>query len=236
MFSAGSQSGLTVQNCEFNWIGGCIQKGALEYSSTRTFPTPYGNAIEIYGEAKNYTVDNCYFYQVYDAAMTHQGSKNGNIAIENVHYTNNVVEKAVYAVEIFYGNSTSESDVRSFDGTYVENNILRMGGGFGHYARPDSGVTALIRNGALMDNTTNYIVKNNIFDRSETRIIQAGADGGSKAQYYDNIYVQAKEYTFANRNGKQFVADATLAEALASTGTEHNSTYIIVDELGYGKY
>ncbi len=230
-----TSDGLTVQNCEFNWIGGCIQSGPLQYSATRTFPTPYGNGIEIYGQAQNFTVDNCYFWQIYDAAMTHQGSRNGNVACENIHYTNNVVEKAVYAVEIFYGNSDNAADIRSFNGTYIENNILRKGGGFGHYARPDGGVTALIRNGILMDNTTNYIVKNNILDRSETRIIMASADGGSKAMYYDNIYVQAKEAEFARRNGKLFVADALIAEELARTGTEHNSTYIIVDELGYGK-
>ena len=234
--SAYSNDGLTVQNCEINWIGGCIQLGAGEYSASRTFPTPYGNGIEIYGEAKNFTVDNCYIWQVYDAAMTHQGGSKGDIAVDNVRYTNNVVEKAVYAIEIFYGNSTIESDVRSFNGTYIENNILRMGGGFGHFARPDQGVTALIRNGGLLDNTTNYVVTNNIFDRSMAKIIQAKDDGGSKAMYYDNIYVQQRGLTFANRLGKTYIADEGLAALLAETNTENNPTYIVVEELGYDKY
>lgn len=234
--SAYGNTGLTVQNCEINWIGGCIQRGPFEYSPTRAWPTPHGNGIEVYGEAKNFTVDNCYIWQVYDAAMTCQGSSDGNIAVENVRYTNNVVEKAVYAIEIFYGKSNKESDVRSVDGIYIENNILRMGGGFGHFARPDQGVTALIRNGGIIDNTTNYMVTNNIFDRSMGKIIEAQNDGGSKAMYYDNIYVQKRSLVFANRLGKKYLADANLAALLAETNTEQNPTYIIVEELGYDKY
>ena len=233
--SAGKCDGLTVTNCEFKWIGGSIQTVITGNKYNRTWPTPYGNAVEIYGEAKNYTVDNCYIWQAYDAAVTHQGSATGNLAVDNVRYTNNVIEKCVYAVEIFYGESTNEKDVRSMNGTYVENNILRMGGGFGHFQRPDVGVTALIRNGGILNNTTNYIVKNNIFDRSLSKIIQAANDGGSKAQYFDNIYVQAKNAIFCTRLGKTYNADANIGTNLAATNTETNPTYIIVGDIGFGK-
>lgn len=233
--SAGKCDGLTVTNCEFKWIGGSIQTVITGNKYNRTWPTPYGNAVEIYGQATNYTVDNCYIWQAYDAAVTHQGSNSGNLACDNIRYTNNVIEKCVYAVEIFYGESTNKSDKRNMNGTYIENNILRMGGGFGHFQRPDTGVTALIRNGGILNNTTNYIVKNNIFDRSLSKIIQAGNDGGSKAQYFDNIYVQAKNATFCTRLGKTYTADANIASMLASTNTETNPTFIIVGEMGFGK-
>ncbi len=231
--SLSSSKGNTVQNCEFRWIGGCIMKGPLEYSTQRTFPTPYGNAVELYGEAQDFTIDNCYFYEIYDAAMTHQGSSSGNIEIKNVRYTNNVVEKAVYAVEVFYGESKNESDKRSFTDTYVENNILRMGGGFGHIARPDTGVTALIRNGGIFSNVTNYIVRNNIFDRSLTKIIQAANDGGSKIQFFDNLYVQKKDEIFCLRLGKTYLTDENIGMNLEATATETNPTYIIVNEFGF---
>ena len=231
--SLGSSKGNTVQNCEFKWIGGCIMKGPLEYSAQRTFPTPYGNAVETYGQAQDFTIDNCLFDQIYDAAMTHQGSSSGNIEVKNVRYTNNVVERAVYAVEIFYGESKSASDKRSFSDTYVENNILRMGGGFGHFSRPDGGVTALIRNGGIMNNTTNYIVRNNILDRSLTKIVQAANDGGSKAQYFDNIYVQKKDEMFCARLGKTYIADENIGFNLTATSTETNPTYILVSEFGF---
>ncbi len=233
--SAGKCDGLTVTNCEFKWIGGSIQTIITGNKYGRTWPTPYGNAVEIYGEAKNYTVDNCYIWQAYDAGVTHQGSATGNLEVDNVRYTNNVIEKCVYAVEIFYGESTNEADKRSFNGTYVENNILRMGGGFGHFQRPDTGVTALIRNGGILKNTTNYIVKNNIFDRSLSKIIQAGNDGGSKAQYFDNLYVQNNGGTFCTRLGKTYTADENIASVLKATDTETNPTFILTAEIGFGK-
>lgn len=228
--SAGKCDGLTVTNCEFKWIGGSLQTKIGAYN--RTWPTPYGNAIEIYGEAKNYTVDNCYIWQAYDAGVTHQGSSTGNLAVDNVYYTNNVIEKCVYDIEIFYGESINENDQRSFNGTYIENNILRKGGGFGHYARPDTGVTALIRNGGILNNTTSYIVRNNIFDRSLGKLVQAGNDGGSKAQYYDNIYIQKYNGVFCTRLNKTYTANETIADSLKATETETNPSYILVEEYG----
>ena len=214
----------TVQNCEFYWIGGCYMLGARKYTPSRHFQTPYGNGIEIYGEAVNFTVDNCYFWQVYDAAMTHQcGRGERPINNRNVRYINNVCEKCVYSVEIFYGESPTDN--RSNYGCYVENNILRHGGGFGHEARPDTGVTALIRNGAIMQNTKDYIVRNNIFDKSDEKIIQAFNDGGSKAQYFDNIYVQTKGGRFCTRFGEEYKADENVQAILEASGTEHDGAF-----------
>lgn len=223
----------TVQNCEFCWIGGCIQRGPRKLAEERHFPTPYGNGIEIYGEAQDLTVDNCYFWQIYDAAMTHQCGSHGNTKIDNrnVNYINNVCEHCVYSVEIFYGES--ELDNRSNYGCTVANNILRMGGGFGHDSRPDKGVTALIRNGKLINNTKDYIVKNNILDRSRERIISARNDGGSMAQYYDNIFVQVKDGRYCSRLGKEYIFDENLSKNIAETNTETGSVYVYVDELGY---
>ncbi len=212
----------TIQNCEFSWIGGNVQVAPRKLSPARTFPTPYGNGIEIYGEAQNFTVNNCYFWQIYDAAMTHQcGNSAQPIHNRNVNYINNVCEHCVYSVEIFYGESPVEN--RSNFGCNVENNILRLGGGFGHYSRPDKNVTALIRNGRMILNTKDYIVRNNIFDRSLGKIIQAGNDGASKAQYYDNLYLQTKDSKFCTRLGKDYIARDGLKAELEETATEHGA-------------
>ncbi len=233
--ASGNSCGLTVTNCEFKWIGGCIQKGPLLYNPARTFVTPYGNGIEIYGEAVDFTVDNCYFWQVYDAAVTHQRGSHGDNPIhnKNVKYINNVMEDCVYSVEIFLGESALGN--RSNNNTLVANNILRKGGGFGHDARPDRGVTALIRNGRIIKNTTDYIVKNNIFDRSRESIISTANDddGGNMAQYFDNIYVQTKGGKFCRRYGVEYTADENLGEALVKTGTEHNPKVILIDEVDF---
>lgn len=214
--SAVSVNNLTIQNCEINWIGGNL----YEESPQRGF----GNGIEIYGNATNHTVNNCYIWQVYDAAMTIQ--KGAVCTVENVQYTNNVVENAVYAIEIFYGEGST------FDNVSIKNNLLRMAGGFGSVSRPDQGVDALIRHGVMTKDVENYVVQNNIFDRSVSKIIQAQADGGSFAMYHDNIYVQHEGLLFANRFGKAYYMNADLEESIVATGTEFNPTFIILSEAG----
>ena len=57
---AGTVNDLTVQNCEFGWIGGSVQ-GVL---GSNKYETRFGNAVEIYGGCENYTVQNNYIYQI----------------------------------------------------------------------------------------------------------------------------------------------------------------------------
>ena len=101
--------GLTVTNCELGWIGGTIQSylgNDLNYlAGRRGVVTRFGNAIEIYGGCKNYTVDNCYIYQIYDAGITHQITTNGKkIEFNDITYKNNLVEYCVYSIEYFFIN------------------------------------------------------------------------------------------------------------------------------------
>ena len=219
----GSTSGLTVSNCEMYWIGGSIQTEIGAYN--RTWPTPYGNAIEIYGQAVDYTVDNCYIRQAYDAAVTHQSGQKSHVKNSNIRYMNNVIEKSVYAIEIFVG--TCEEAPSCQDGIYIKNNILRMGGGFGHDQRPDTGVTALIRNGSTTPDTKNFEATNNIFDRSKNKLVSAYADGGSMIKYTDNIFVQAAGHIMIQKNGKNFNAEIETRAALEALGDLGNE-YIIV--------
>ena len=233
--SSGDSKGLTVQNCELRWIGGSIQVELGENKKSmgnRTWPTPFGNGVEIYGEAVDFTCRNNYFYQAYDAAVTHQcGRGEKPINNRNVRYLDNVMEKCVYSIEIFYG--VSPLDNRSNNDTLIEGNIMRMGGGFGHDARPDEDVTALIRHGAVLENTNDYIVRNNIFDRSKTRLVIAFKDGGSKAQYVDNIFVQEKGGMYMMKCGEDILFDENVSENAAKTNTETGSEYVFVGKQDY---
>lgn len=240
--ASGTCRNLTVQNCEIKWIGGCIQQ---RWENTgRACHVPYGNGIEIYGGATNFVVDNNYIWQNYDAAATNQLSSNAQKTNYNhIRYTNNVLENCVYSVEIFFGyyknEESNEQYTRRNDDTLIENNIMWKAGGFGHVARIDPGCTSFIRCGRIVSDTTDFIVRNNIFDRSRNRIVLTVCeenDGGSKAQYYDNIYVQKKGNTFAVRNCVTYKTDDDLAENLEKTGTEHNPTYIFVEDNGFTDY
>ncbi len=99
---SGTTKGLTVTNCEIGWIGGSIQ-GENLYG--RSFPTRYGNGIEVYGGCAHYLVDNCYIYQVYDAGITHQFSTGGNepIVMKDIVYSNNLVEDCVIQSNTLWG-------------------------------------------------------------------------------------------------------------------------------------
>ncbi|MBR5308973.1 MAG: hypothetical protein IKU43_09390 [Clostridia bacterium] len=233
--SSGNSKGLTVQNCELKWIGGAIQVELgpnMGRFASRTWPTPFGNGIEIYGEAVDFTCRNNYFWQQYDAAVTHQcGRGETPLNNKNVRYLDNVMEHSVYSIEIFYGESPLGN--RSNNDTLIEGNIMRMGGGFGHDARPDENVTALIRHGAVMNNTNDYIIRNNIFDRSKTYLVSAFNDGGSKAQYFDNIFVQEKGKKYVTRLGSTYVFDENLKGEIEKTGTETGSAYVLVEENGF---
>ena len=127
--SASSTRGLTVIGCEIGWIGGAIQH---YFGTDPNYPegrrgsvTRYGNGVEIYGSCDNYTVKNCYIYQVYDAAITHQITTNGKkFELKNIKYAGNLVENCVYSIEYFLDQNMGE------DGSIIEiceisENILR---------------------------------------------------------------------------------------------------------------
>lgn len=224
---------ITVQNCEFKWIGGCIQFQVGEAKSFfihRTWPTPLGNAIEL-GQARNFNVKNNYIHQCYDAGITHQwGPGTDPIHARDICYSDNVITDCVYAIEIFYGESMFKISNRSCYGTHIENNILRCGGGFGHEARPDVGVTALIRCGRMLGDVKDYVISNNIFDRSREYMITALNDGTNAARFYDNLYVHKKGAKFTNRLGGRFMATENVKNELELTGTEKGATVVLIED------
>ena len=224
---------ITVRNCEFKWIGGCIQFQVGELKSFfihRTWPTPLGNAIEL-GQARNFNVYNNYIHQCYDAGITHQwGPGTDPIHARDIHYYDNVITDCVYAIEIFYGESMYKISNRSCYNTLIENNILRNGGGFGHDARPDRGVTALIRYGRMLADNKDHIVRNNIFDRSREYMITAQNDGMNAARFEDNLYIHKEGAKFTNRLGGNFITSSNVKKELEMTGTEKGMTVVVTEE------
>lgn len=187
--SAGTTHGLTVTNCEFGWIGGAIQY----YNENSNKVVRFGNCVEIYGGLTNFKIDNCYIYEAYDAGVTHQyssGSKTtSNIEMNGVTYSNNVIEYCTYNIEYF--NGKQEQPVKTLmQNTLFENNILRMAGyGWGQQ-RPDP-APASIKGWQHNNHSSNFVIRNNIIDRSTHRLIELGSSYFTSAPYLDsNIYVQ----------------------------------------------
>lgn len=192
--AGGHVVGLRVTNCEIGWIGGCIQ----HYDGTDpNFPevepgqvTRYGNGVEIYGGCEAFEVSNCYCYQIYDAAITHQITvADQKVRMENVLYKDNLVENCVYSIEYFL-EKIEENDSFMQD-VEICGNILRFAGfGWGQQ-RPNVDTPAHIKGWNHDNAACNFVIHDNIFDRSAYRIIHLVAhDEKSVPRLYDNTYIQ----------------------------------------------
>jgi hypothetical protein len=187
--------GLHVSNCEFGWIGGTIQ----HYKGTdpnypqgrRGTVTRYGNAVEIYGGCEDYTVENCYIYQVYDAGITHQVTTNGKTySMTNIRYRNNLIEYCVYSIEYFL--EKTEGDVESYiDDCEISHNILRFSGyGWGQQ-RHNTHTPAHIKGWSYENTAGNYSVHDNVFDRAAYRMVHLVAKKQESCpEMYRNTYIQ----------------------------------------------
>lgn len=188
---------LCVTNCEIGWIGGTIQH---YYGTDPNYPqggrgtvTRFGNGVEIYGGCDDYTVSDCYIYQVYDAAITHQVTTRGNKRVmKNVRYERNLVENCVYSIEYFLEMDCgdTESYMQDID---INENILRTSGyGWGQQ-RHNTDTPAHIKGWSFTNRASDFSIRNNIFDRSAYRMLHLVAE---KQEYCPkmsgNTYVQHK--------------------------------------------
>lgn len=186
----------TVRNCEFEWIGGSLQ-GDMTKSIIR-----YGNGFEIWGGGDNLKVYNCYFNQIYDAALTQQfnGCMSNDIpvTVTNSVFSGNLFENNTYDYEYFLTeydeNHKHKADTKfGFYDVAFENNICRLNGyGFGNQ-RPDRYTPACLKSwGGHQNKSKNFIIRNNIFDRADYMLIQIAASAGEEYRptLDGNVYCQ----------------------------------------------
>ncbi|MBQ7821574.1 MAG: S-layer homology domain-containing protein [Clostridia bacterium] len=101
---------VTVQYCVLSFIGGGIHwQGS---------PTRLGNAIQIYGTgAKNFTIHDCYAYQIYDCCFTVQyqdNSKGTDVIFDNIQMYNNVGEYSNTGLEVWVVNHARYNNPATF--------------------------------------------------------------------------------------------------------------------------
>lgn len=235
---AGTVTDLTVTNCEIGWIGGAIQHYNTSNANAGRV-TRFGNGVEIYGGLYNYTIDNCYVYEAYDAGVTHQYSSGGtaNVYMENVDYTNNVFEYCTYNIEYFAGSAADGSDAtRKMKDILFENNIIRLAGyGWGQQ-RPDP-APAAIKGWTHNNLTDGFVIRNNIIDRSTHMLMQVGTAYASSAPYLvGNTYVQHcgndYAYYYSSYLGKKatFKYDGNIEETMRLMD-EDNATVYFTDPI-----
>lgn len=167
--------GLTVTNCVIGWIGGSILSPAPK---TGGRPSRYGNGVEIYGGCGKYIVDNCYIYQIYDAGITNQNQENisdDSRSMHNVSFTNNLIERCEMSIEYYLGAQYKPTE-GYMENVLYEGNILRLSG-FGWGAQRGSSWAAHLKSWWMHYNQAyNFVIRNNIFDRSYANLINVVAD------------------------------------------------------------
>ena len=188
---------LTVKNCSFFFIGGSVQS---DYGEWRNYDTRLGNAIENWNTCNGMVVENCYFNQVYDTAMTAQS--NSQVDVKNVVYRNNVVENVWFGIELWMGDGTGGCRFENVD--VSGNYITGIGEGM-TTQRPDKVEYGAGIEGFIKISRGNYIISNssvtgNIIDGSVGRMvscIQPKTDQNENGFLFDrNIYVSPVGATF----------------------------------------
>ncbi len=172
-------SGYTVRNCEFGWMGGSLM-GDVTKSTLR-----YGNGFGIWGGIKDLLIENCYFYQCYDAAITQQyrGYINNdnpvnieNTVIRGCLFENNTYDYEYwlteYTTNVTWGGEKKKDSKFRLKNLFFEDNICRLNGyGWGNQ-RPDRYTPACLKSWTHQNMSENFIVKNNIFDRADYYLLE----------------------------------------------------------------
>lgn len=224
---SGTTQSLVVRNCELGWIGGSIQ-----FYGDRQ-PTRYGNGIEIYGGCGRYVIDHCYVYQCYDAGITHQISAVGNeeVLMQDVTYSNNLIEDCVYAIEYFVGKAENGANRRMQNVLFTGNILRRAGYGFGNQ-RPDKTTPALIKSWGHYNKASNFRIVGNVFDRSKPHSLHISADDPEwlpKLQNNTHILLKGTDALLGSPE-KTYPVDENYGNLIRRLFDEEGGRYILVEE------
>ncbi len=125
-FGGSNTHHIVIRNCDIAWIG-----GGHQFTGPDGKPIRFGNGIEFWENAHDNFVEGCRIWEIYDAAVTNQGSQNNSQI--NITYRDNVIWNSEYSFE--YWNRGPESTTRNI--RFEHNTCVDAGLGWGHAQRPD---------------------------------------------------------------------------------------------------
>ena len=221
--SSSTCDGLTVRNCEFGWIGGGRQGGITE-------TTRYGNGVEIWGGAVNFTVENNYFYQNYDAGATFQfSSKVQDVKVDNVKFNNNVFEYCNYSIEYFI-TIPGDEKITDFE---IDGNIFWYAGDGLCAQRDDRSGSNHIKSWGHQNPLANPIkITNNFFALGVRQLCETLDATGVGADYDSNVYVQTEGKRVAVNTGLDdyFKMDSKVESNIKTYLRDKNATIIKISK------
>lgn len=147
----GSTHHITIRGCDISYIG-----GGHQFTRPDGSPVRFGNGIEFWADARDGLVEECRIWEIYDAALTNQGS--GTNVQENITYRRNVIWNSEYSFEYWNRGPASRTQNILFE----HNTCVDAGFGWGHTQRPDPNGRHLM----FYDNTAataQVVIRNNVF-------------------------------------------------------------------------
>jgi hypothetical protein len=209
-FGGGGTRRITIRNCDVYWIGGGLQHWKKRDNGTE-YPVRFGNGIEFWGNAFDNLVERNRLWQIYDAALTNQGTEDEEVGIT---YRDNVIWQAEYSFE--YWNAKRTADI-----LFEHNTCVDAGYCWSHTQRPDVNGAHLMfyRNRA---DTTNVIIRNNIFARSTEVCVRMENDWRTGLTLRNNLYYQTDKPVF-RWLGKTYFATNSFARYQSELGLDDGS-------------
>jgi hypothetical protein len=178
----GGTARVTVRNCDVCFIG-----GGHQFTTEAGHPVRFGNGIEFWNGAAEHLVEGCRLWEVYDAALTNQGSGPDSRQTDII-YRNNVIWNCEYSFE--YWNRPGEAVTERV--LFENNTCVDAGSGWAHGQRPDpnGGHLMFYHNAAK---TAAFVVRNNIFASSTEVCLRLDNDWRAALTLAHNLWYQESQ-------------------------------------------
>lgn len=165
---------LIFRNCDVAWIGG----GSANPNSRE------GNGFDFYYTVHDILVENNRVWEIFDSGMSNQYQPTtGTMDQYNITYRNNVIWNCEWSFEYFNRSITGSTH----DIYFINNTCYNAGGSWGHNQRTSPSGYHL-RLAGTPANTTNFVIKNNIFSIADSAF-QYNYDASGKYDIdYNCIY------------------------------------------------
>jgi hypothetical protein len=164
---------------DVRWGGGDIQ----------TYPTRYGNCLDVQMNATNVLVAGNNVSQCYDGCITiEQYLSGGEAHVSNVEVRNNLFTYCQYPVEYFSSVSTSTADKINIH----HNTLAHAGEQWAWNERGDSGLNSQVRLSRTPVATTNFNFTDNIIYTTKNYAIYMGS--GASTNWLGDLHMNRNLY------------------------------------------
>lgn len=242
---------VVIRRCSFCFIGGAVWN--------RQLGIRFGNAIEFWEHGENILIEDCYFNNIYDSAITQQGS-GGCLPAKNLVMRGNLF--------IAYGMGAYEGrDRMSIDSSFNDNLCIQAGYGFTGfgdtkprhseiYPQPMGHHVFMWRIPNPTEGGNFEFARNRFYEATGAAMYAIiGKEADSQMHLHDNIYwtknrdlfqyiggksYRPDEFDTYHEEGATWVEDPDLAAEVeawfARTGVSRNGAHIFTDTLPTQKY